>query len=122
MKTKLSYDEWQKIEDNSRASSLFLKDKRFKFIREYLNNSLKEIEQMILNNRITNVEEQVTISDKLVKIFKTPKKVQIDELIGVYKWINKFISDLKYTIQLEKDIIEQESKGRVQIERSKENG
>lgn len=122
MKTKLSYDEWQQIEDNSRASSLFLKDKRFKFIREYLNNSLTEIKEMILTNRIMDVEEQVTISDKLIKIFKTPKKVQIDELVGMYKFINKFLAEFQNRIQLEQDIIEQESKGRIDIERSKENG
>ncbi len=111
----ISQEEYQKTEQQSLSAQEFLKDERFQFIIQYIKEAKQYCEDTILNNNIKDVEEVVTLSQTLQKIFKTPKKVQLDELKGQYKWINKFINDLHYYASLKKQLDEDINKGLVKI-------
>lgn len=113
-------EEWNDIDEKAKAASYFLNNKRFEFIQNYINTSLSEIEDLILNNSVKEVHEESTISDKFKKVFVTPKKVQIDELIGAYKWIKQFMADLEFLIVQKENIIQKEENKEIEIERSKE--
>lgn len=95
-KTQITQEEYQKVEEQSLAAKELLEDPRFEFLRTYIQNSITSAEQTILNNTLREVQEVVPISEKVTRIFKTPKKVQVDELAGQYKWVKQFQDDLKY--------------------------
>jgi hypothetical protein len=122
MKQHITVEQWEEIEDRASAATYFLTNKRFTFLVNYLNNALKEIETIILTNRVQAVHEEMTISDKLKRIFITPKQVQLDELVGQYKFITQFLDFVKFTAQQKEELERQASLGKVIIERSKENG
>lgn len=111
----ISKEEYKEIQDNAAAADEVLTDGRFQFLRDLLNNQLKYVEQSILENTVHEVREIVTISDKLTKMFITPKKVQVDELSGQYKLIKKFFADLEQTVKIKKDLEEAIEKGKVVI-------
>lgn len=119
-KPTIKAEEWDKIEEKAKSASYFLNNKRFKFIQEYINASLNEIEQLILNNSVKEVHEESIISDKFKKIFVTPKKVQVDELIGAYKWIKQFMADLEFLIIQRDNFAKKAENKEIEIERSKE--
>lgn len=104
MKTKITAEEYQKISDESKYAEMILKNKNFKFVRDYLESALVYVEQSILNNTIKEVHEHQTITDKLKRVFITQKKEQIDELTGQYKFIKKFLSDLEYFVSRKQEV------------------
>lgn len=104
MKTKITAEEYQRISEESKYAEMILKNKNFKFIRDYLESALVYVEQSILNNTIKEVHEHQTITDKLKRVFITQKKEQIDELTGQYKFIKKFLSDLEYFVSRKLDL------------------
>ena len=112
-KILISKEEYDEIADKSSVAKYFFSNERFKFIRDYLENSLKDIEQKIINNKILEVHEEHTITEKIKRVFITPKRGAVDELRGVYKWIKKFQEDLKYYAQLKKDMDDEIAKGKV---------
>lgn len=91
--TKSQYDE---IAERSRSAQEFLEAERFGFILRYISNSLESITTAVLNNTVKSVSEEITISDSIKRIFATPKKVQVDELSGQYKWLSQFLNDMAY--------------------------
>lgn len=95
-KIKITQDQYKDAEDKSAAAREFLEDDRFAFIRQLLTNPRDYAKDSILNNAIKEVSEVHPISDKITRILKTPKKVQVDELIGQYKLVNKFFADVQY--------------------------
>lgn len=103
-KQRISLEEYQTTEAEAKAAKEFLEDERFQFIRDYINNSLTSAEQAVLNNTIREVQEIVPISEKLTRIFKQPKKEQVDELAGQYKWIKKFMSDMEFFARGKEDM------------------
>lgn len=103
-KTKISQEEYKKVEDQSLAARELLEDERFEFIRTYIQGAIDYCEATILNNTIREVQEVVPLSEKVTRIFKTPKKVQVDELVGQYKWLKKFQADIQYYATLKKDL------------------
>jgi len=112
-KTFVDKEEYDEIADKASASKYFLGNERFKFIRSYLQNSLADIEKKIISNQILEVHEEQTITDKIKRIFITPKQGQVDELRGVYKWIKRFLEDLEYYSQLKKEMDDEVAKGKV---------
>ena len=110
--TQKEYNE--AIETSKKAQEL-LNEPSFKFFRDYLQESLKSIEDKVLNNTVREVKEVVTISKVLKKIFTTPKKEQIQEMSGVYKWINKMIQDLSVFSDMAKDLGDRLESGQVVI-------
>lgn len=103
----ISQNEYEAIENQSIAAKELLEDERFAFFREYLESALSYIEKSVLENTVMEVRETHTITDKIIKTFIQPKKVQVDELSGQYKFIKKLLADLEYYAQL-KDDLEQE--------------
>lgn len=99
-KTFISLEEYNQVEETSSAAREFLEGERFKFIRDYLDNDIKEAENLVLNNTIREYKEIVPLTAKITRIFKVPKQVQVDELKGQYKWLKKFIADLEYMASL----------------------
>ena len=119
-KHSVSFEDWEEMEDNASAVKYFLKNKRFALIRNYLKEAMEEAEKQILENRIKDVHEEVKISDRIKKIFITPKKTQVDELVGAYKFIKKFFEDMEYMVRLPNELLEKEAKGEITIERPNE--
>lgn len=114
--TKVTQEEYKNIEAQSFAAREVLEDERFQFIRDYFRNAKEYIENSILNNTVREVQEVVPVTDKLTRIFKTTKKVQVDELSGQYKLIVKFLDDLEYYASLKKDLDQEISDGRIVLE------
>lgn len=94
-KTIISKLEYDKIVDEGAVAWEILNDDRFEFVRLLIETPRNYARESILNNTITDVSEEVTISERIKKIFFKPKREQIDELVGQYKVINKFLSDLE---------------------------
>lgn len=107
-KTIISQDEYDLIIDEAATAYEILNDERFEFVRQLLETPRDYAEKSILENTITDVSEEITISDRVKRIFHKPKKVQIDELAGQYTLVNKFFQDLQDRIetkdQLEKGV------------------
>lgn len=114
----ITQKEYNQIREQSESAQTFLESATFKFIREYLQNSLSSIENSILNNTIRDVTERVTIGQTL-KDFFTPKQVQVDELAGQYKFINKFMTDMQIYANQIYDLDKQIEKGRVQVKENR---
>lgn len=107
-KTIISQDEYDLIIDEAATAYEILNDDRFEFVRQLLETPRDYAEKSILENTITDVSEEVTVSDHIKRIFHKPKKAQIDELAGQYTLVNKFFQDLQDRIetkdQLEKGV------------------
>lgn len=103
-KTLVSKAEYDKIIDEGAVAFEILNDERFEFVRLLLETPRDYAKESILNNTITDVSEQVTISDNIKKIFSRKKKDQVDELVGQYKVINKFFLDLRDRIETKEQL------------------
>lgn len=115
----ISKEEYQLIHDQASVADEILTDGRFQFIRDYFKAQSDYVEKSILENTIHEVREIVTISDKLTKLFVTPKQIQVDELSGQYKLIKKFFEDLEQFVQIKKDLEEAIEKGTVKVDEQK---
>lgn len=116
MKIKITREEYEKTEEQTRVAKLFLNNKDFQFLRDYLQNALSYAEKAIYTNEIHDVTEEVTISEKIKKLFFTPKKEQTDELKGQYKFIKKLLADVTYYASLKAQLDKDISTGNVFIE------
>jgi hypothetical protein len=123
MKSQISKEEYEKIAEEARVASLVLDSPDFKFIREYIKNGIASVEQAILNNTIHDVTERVTIAQDQntgyplrQKEFFTPKKQQVDELRGQWKWVKQFLADLQFFAHEKDELDKQILTGKVIIE------
>lgn len=117
-KTIITAEEWETIESQAKAAEAILTQKRFKFFIDYLTQAQSEIERMIWNGTIREVREEMTISETLKKVFITPKKEQVQELIGQHKFIGQMLSFLNNAILSKKEAEELEEKHRLTIEKN----
>ena len=115
-KTVISLEEYNDVEKTSLAAKELLEDERFKFLRDYLTNGATSAETQILNNAIREYQDVVPLTEKVTRIFKTPKKVQVDELAGQYKWIKQFLSDMEHLASLKDQYDEGVESGLVILE------
>jgi len=111
----ITQQEVDQINSQAIAASEILSDDRFQFVRDYFRNQSSYVEKTILENTIHDVREIVTISDKLTRLFFTPKKVQIDELCGQYKFIKQFFADMEQMVQIKRDLDEAIIAGSVKV-------
>jgi hypothetical protein len=118
-KTKITQEEYEKIVNQALAAQEILEDERFQFLRDYFQSTLDYVQSSILNNTIRAADEEVVISEKIKRIFHTPKKIQVDELVGQYKLVNKFFEDLAYYARLKKELDAHISKGIVKVDDGK---
>lgn len=112
-RTIISSDEYKDISEKASAVKYFLNNPRFQFIREYMTNTTDDVEKRVVNNDILEVREERTITDNIKRIFITPKKPQIDELKGAYKWINKFFLDMEFYVNKKTEVDDAIEKKRV---------
>lgn len=103
-KKVVSKQEYESIESQAYAARELLEDERFAFVRDYLKSATDYIEKTIIENTVMEVRETHSITDKIIKTFVQPKKVQTDELSGQYKFIKKFLTDLKYYADLKDEL------------------
>ena len=115
----ISKEEYKEVLSQAAVASGILEDERFKFLRDYFNNASAYVENSILQNTIHDVREIVTLSDKLTRLFFTPKQLQVDEMVGQYKFIKKFFEDLNQFIKIKDDVEEAIAKGTVKIDDGK---
>jgi hypothetical protein len=111
----VSRKEWEQATTDGAAARAFLEEPRFSFMRDYLVSAMSSIENQIVNNTIRDVTEELTINDRLKRIFFTPKKVAIDELAGSYKWVSKFYAEIKRVSTADKDIEHKVASGELEL-------
>lgn len=111
----VSKAEYDLIEDQAVAAKELLEDERFAFVRDYLKSATDYIEKTILENTVMEVRETHTVTDKIIKTFIQPKKVQVDELSGQYKFIKKFLEDMRYFASLKTELDKEVEAHRVTI-------
>ncbi|MBV6446313.1 MAG: hypothetical protein IFNCLDLE_02605 [Ignavibacteriaceae bacterium] len=116
----ITSEEYKQIEEQASSARFFLTSPRFKFIRNYLKDAKKDIEDKILRNTVKEVHEVHKIADNLRRVFITPKKEQIDGLSEVYKFIEKFFNDMETYVRIKDEADAAEASGKLTIERSKE--
>lgn len=103
-KPTISQENYDLVKEESEAAKELLESERFKFFREYFENAQSSIRDMILENRVNEVREILSVSKKLKRMFITPKKVQVDELVGQYKFIKTFLDDLLTTANMKSEL------------------
>lgn len=114
--TKISEDAYNKAKREHDLAKKLLFSKEFVFVQEYIKNSLQSIEDAILNNTIRDVEEEASFGQSVVRRFFTPKKQQIDELCGQYRWIKQFFAFLEEKVSSFEELDKRVSEGSVVIE------
>lgn len=105
-KPTISKEEYDVIGENAEAAQELLESERFLFFREYLENTKESISELILENRITEVHEEVSVSSKLKRLLITPKKIQVDELVGQYKFVKQILDDLVGVAKMKQEVEE----------------
>jgi len=115
-KTKISQEEYDKILTEASTAYQVLTDEKFEFVREILLSAKKYAQTSIVENTIMKVSEETTISDRVKKIFTQSKKVQVDELSGQYKLVNKFFKELRDYIKIKDEIKAQVADDKVIID------
>lgn len=96
-KKTISEVDWSILNQEADLANGILKAKKFAFLRDYLFQVKEESERIILENRIREVHEET--SGQIKKTFITPKKVQVDELIGRYLAIRDVIDLLENKVK-----------------------
>lgn len=115
---KISFAEWEDIHERAAFSKAFFRSGNS--VRELMEINLKEVEDMILENRIKEVHEEHTMSDVLKKIFITSRQVQVDEVTGQLKYIRSFLAEIKSWMDFEAELLRLEASGKISIERNTE--
>lgn len=98
-KRTITRDEFDSIVARSEHARYLLTSENVAFNREYFDAALQEIQMLFVENRVRDVQEVTTVSEQLKKIFFTPKKVQLDELSGQYKFIVDYKNWLSMQVQ-----------------------
>lgn len=127
---KIGFQEWQQIEERARQAEIFMNDSNeiYKLMLADLENS----KDIILENRIREVHEESVITTKvetteqggvsvipeMLKRFITPRKVQVDELVGQYKYLKSFLAEMKTWIDFRDELVKREADGQITIERN----
>lgn len=115
-KTKISQEEYDRITEEAHAAEELLTNDRFAFAKNILLSAKNYAQTSIVENTIMDVSEEVTISKSIKKIFTQPKKVQVDELSGQYKLVNKYLNELQEYIDLKNSIEQQIAEDKVVID------
>jgi hypothetical protein len=92
---KISQEEYELKEKRYRIAKLIFEEDDFAPLRDYIDNTQKSAEEMVLNNTIREVVQEGLING-VKTMFKTSRKEQVDELAGKYQAMR----DLKATLML----------------------
>jgi hypothetical protein len=111
----VSYEEWEDIKSRNAVAKKFISE--FNPIYILIQESLKNSEDMILENRIREVREIHKITDTFKKIFITSKKIQDDEIIGQIKFIRSLLAEVQFWIDRMESLEKREADGKAIIDR-----
>jgi len=115
-KTTISQGEYDRITEESVAAEEILTEDRFKFARDILLSAKEYASTSIIENTILDASEEITVSDRVKKIFTQKKKVQVNELSGQYKLVKKFFDELQGYVDTKANVEKQIAKGTVEID------
>lgn len=115
-KQVISAQEMHEIRLASEGARLLLEDERFTFFRNFLNGNKDSITKKFIEGSIKAVNEELTISDTLKRIFHITKKEQEDQLRGEYKFIEKSFDYILETERFEEDVVKAFQEGKLVIE------
>ena len=87
-KYRITQDEVDLIKKKAECANKLINSKVFSEYRDFFKQAKGSIESQILNNTVVDVTEQKTFGET-IKSFFTPKKVQIDEMAGMYKFMTQ---------------------------------
>ncbi len=111
----ISYEEWQDIMDRFARATQFLDEKNPIYIT--FQEDLKNAENIVLENRIHEVQEVKTITKAFKKIFLTPREEQLNELVGQVKYLRGILAEINSWITRKEELEKQEADGRITIDR-----
>lgn len=120
MVKKISQEEYTDIADTAVASKELLESPKFKFLRDYLEAAVVYGKDAITHNTIHDVEETSRITDFISRTIRIPKKVQVDELVGQIKLVEKFFHDLQYNIDTKADLDKEIAQQRIKVDDGRE--
>lgn len=115
-KTILSQAEYEKITDEAHVADELLNNERFAFVRDILLSAKEYAQTSIVENTVMKISEEVTVSENIKKIFTQPKKVQVDELSGQYKLVQKFFDELQGYIDIKNEVEDKIAKELVEVD------
>lgn len=113
---KITFEEWEQISRRAAEGQAFFKSEMYQVLLGTLNDS----QDIILENRLREVQEEHIVTESFKKVFITPKKIQDDEIIGQFKFIRSFLAEVKTWVDFKKELEEKEAQGTISIERSKD--
>lgn len=113
--SQISQEEYKRINDEAAAAHEILTDERFQFVRDYFQQTIDYTTSRILNNAVHEVEE-TTFGEKVSRLFRIPKKEQVDELVGQYKLAKKFFEDLQFYIDTKEDLETEMARGTARVQ------
>lgn len=111
---RITTEQWEEIKDRASKATSFMKYDNL--VCDLLRQALMEAESIVLENRVKEVREEVTVSEQLKKVFITPQKIQFDELVGQIKFIRDFFAELKSWIDFHDQMLKKEADGIIVIE------
>lgn len=114
----ISNEDWEDVQNRAKYAKLFLRKDNPMYV--IITHDLKDAENMLLENRIHEVREIHHVTDTLQKLFITPRKEQMDEVVGQIKYLRGFIAELQSWIHREEELEKMDAAGVVSIIRSKE--
>lgn len=109
----ISQPVWEDIEKRALIAEQIKSSPAYDLLLENLNKA----KDIVLENRVHEVQEHRTISKGLKKVFITPREEQLNELSGQIKFINLFMREIDQWINRKRDFEKMESEGSVTIER-----
>lgn len=119
-KLTISVDEWSKIEDECEAVKEFMGKGRFEFLNNYLNDALSYSRDLILEDKLDEVREEITISERIKRILFKPKEREVNILTGKYRILKEFMDFMQEKVTKKDNMEKAEFRGEIIINRSKE--
>ncbi len=115
---RISYEDWVEITDKWATAVGFFKGENR--LHVMLRDALKTAEDIIMENRVHEVHEIHTVTDIFQKVFITPQKVQVDELVGQIKLIRGIFEELNSWVTIKEEAESREAAGKTIIERNRD--
>lgn len=112
---KVLKDEWDQVISRFNYATRVMEDQSP--LLALMQADLEKARQIVLENRVHEVQEIRTITKSLKKIFTTPREEQLNELVGQIKYIQSFLREMKTWIDHKEELERLEGLGVIQIER-----
>lgn len=121
-KPSISGKDWEQLKSDADAASQILKGDQYLFLRDYLDRARNSVLQSFARQSIEDVTvEEVDISgNKIRKVFH-PAKKEYTHLAGQFKFIEQLLADLATIADLPQQALNDQKRGAVIIETTKED-